>query len=373
MHRRNFIGGLIAMGISPSLLAKSPETRDLFFSAQGAQQQNYGFAAYPNNLPAGDNTGFRGHGASQNPIEKHRVVLFARRPGTEGVEVDVRSGKILRRFQAQPKRHFFGHGTFSGDGKKLYTTESNLETNQGVIGVRDATTFEWLTEFDSHGIGPHDIHLMPDQTTLVIANGGILTRPESGRKKLNLKTMSPSLAYINAQTGKLIEQVSISEKKASIRHLAVAKDGTVAIAMQLQREAMNHQHPVPLAAIHRQGQAITPLDAPDNLWFALQDYLGSVAISEQHGTVGFTSPHGNLAAFWTLGSSQKAPSFKGYYALNDVCGLTTSQDDDAFILSNSFGALRYLNAKTLNEEIQKRQKLNIAWDNHLFKLEPYQG
>lgn len=373
MNRRDFIQGLVAMGISPSLLAKNPETRDLFFSAQGAQQTQYGFAAFPNTLPAGENTGFRGHGASQNPVEKHRVVLFARRPGTEGVEVDLRSGKILRRFQAQTKRHFFGHGTFSADGKVLYTTESNLENDLGVIGIRDGATYEWLGEFDSHGVGPHDIHLMPDQKTLVVANGGILTRPETGRQKLNLNTMSPNLAYINAQTGKLVEKASIIEKKASIRHLAVAKDGTVAIAMQLQRQAMNHQGAVPIAAIHRKGHPIKLLEAPDNLWFALQDYLGSVAISEAHDTVGFTSPHGNLAAFWSLGSSKNEPSFKGYFALNDVCGLTTSQDDHTFILSNSFGALRYLNAKTLNEDIQKRQKLNIAWDNHLFKLQPYQS
>lgn len=361
------------MGISPSILAKQPETRDLFFSAQGVGQKSYGFAAYPSNLPAGETTGFRGHGASQNPTEPHKVVLFARRPGTEGVEVDLRTGAILQRFKAQSGRHFFGHGTFSHDGQKLYTTESNLETDQGVIGIRDAKTFEWLGEFASHGIGPHDIHLMPDQQTLVVANGGILTRPETGRKKLNLETMSPSLTYLNAQTGKLVEQVSISEKKASIRHLAVAKDGTVAIAMQLQREAMNHQQAVPLAAIHRQGQAITLLQAPDNLWFALQDYLGSVAISEASGTVGFTSPHGNLAAFWSLESAQLPSSFKGYFALNDVCGLTTTQDDNAFILSNSFGELRYLQADNLQETLHKRQKMNIAWDNHLFKLQPYQS
>ena len=44
--------------------------------------------------------------------------------------------------------------------------------------------------------GPHEIRLLPQGDTLVVANGGIETHPDSGRSKLNLPTMRPNLAYI---------------------------------------------------------------------------------------------------------------------------------------------------------------------------------
>lgn len=379
MNRRQFIQGLIAMGISPSLLAQAEQQTeqqtDWIFSAQGAKKSQFGFATHQNQTSIKSTnmtgtTGFRGHGASQHPIEKHRVVLFARRPGTQGVEIDLRTGQITKRFGAQANRHFFGHGTFSADGRFLYTTETDLTQNQGMIGIRDAKTYQWLGEYASYGIGPHDIHMMPDQKTLVIANGGILTRPETGRQKLNLDTMQSSLVYLDSQTGELLEKHSVPESKASIRHLAVAADGTVAIAMQLQRQALGHNQAVSLAALHQQGEAIQHLQAPENIWYALNDYLGSVSISNQNCTVGFTSPRGNLAIFWDMDTAQ----FKGYYPLNDVCGLTTSLDEQRFILSNSFGTLRHISAANLIEDKSKRQKFpQIAWDNHLFKLHPFQS
>lgn len=110
------------------------------------------------------------------------------------------------------------------------------------------------------------------------------------------------------------------------------------------------------------------LKAPDNIWLAFDDYIGSVALNHAHKIVGFSSPRGNLVGFWNYETGQ----FKDYYRLNDVCGLTTSLNEDRFILSNSFGSVRYLNAQNLQEDKQKRQKYtHIAWDNHLLKLKPY--
>ena len=49
----------------------------------------------------------------------------------------------------------------------------------------------------SGGIGPHEILRLPGARLLAIANGGIHTRPDTGREKLNLDTMRPNLTLMD--------------------------------------------------------------------------------------------------------------------------------------------------------------------------------
>ncbi|HBM41824.1 MAG TPA: DUF1513 domain-containing protein, partial [Sulfitobacter sp.] len=62
---------------------------------------------------------------------------------------------------------------------------------------------------------------LPGGDTLVVANGGIDTHPDSGRAKLNIPTMRPNLTYINDR--RILEQIELPHDmhRNSIRHLAV--------------------------------------------------------------------------------------------------------------------------------------------------------
>ncbi|MFW2372325.1 MAG: DUF1513 domain-containing protein, partial [Gammaproteobacteria bacterium] len=107
------------------------------------------------------------------------------------------------------------------------------------------------------------------------------------------------------------------------------------------------------------------LNKPAAIIQAMNDYMGSVAINQQTRIAGFTSPKGNLVAFWNIDNGE----FAGYHQLNDVCGLTVSSDQSHFIISNSFGELRQLDAFTLKENKPFRQRLaNSYWDNHMITV-----
>mgnify|MGYP006274846283 CR=1 FL=1 len=379
LTRRHLLRTLIAgsvLATSPKLFAQTLSQSDSpihdplqgWFSPQGAKADTFGFGAELN-LSQGPVlttglSGFRGHGGAEHPTKPDTVLMFARRPGRESIEVNLRSGAITQRFQTPKNRHFFGHGAFSADGKTLFTTEADLDRNVGVIGIRDAHTYQWLGEFESGGVGPHELKRLDGQH-LVIANGGILTRPEQGRKKLNLTTMAPNLTYLNYHTGEIIEQIGPPDSKASIRHLDVATDGTVAFGMQLQRQACEHDHLVPLAAFHKLGQRPKFLSEPDFVVQQLHDYVGSVTLSDRTRTAGFTSPKGDLAAFWDLDSGE----FKGHHAVKDVCGLALNGAKDGFVLTNSFGTVHEIDARTLQERRERRQHFpELAWDNHMLTL-----
>ncbi|MEM7206786.1 MAG: DUF1513 domain-containing protein [Pseudomonadota bacterium] len=307
-------------------------------------------------------SGFRGHSIIAHPLRAGHAVMMGRRPSMESVEVDLRNSKIVARVQSQAERHFFGHAVFSPDGAKLFTTENNLASGRGMVVVRDADNYQVLDEFESHGIGPHEIRMMPDGRTLIVANGGILTRPESGREKLNLDSMDSSLVLIDTQDGSLTEQHRIPYPKASMRHLAVARDGRVAIGFQLQRAAMDNDSVAPLAGVLTPGRSIRVFHEPVNVLREMRDYVGSVAVNNDAGVAAFTSPRGNLAAFWNIDTG----SFSGYHTLFDVSGVTVTDDQQFFVLSNSNGHIRYIDANTLKEDKSRRlHAADVRWDNHL--------
>ena len=78
-----------------------------------------------------------------------------------------------------PRPQWTGRGA---DGEHLYTTETDVETGASGWRARHARTLEKLAEWPTHGIDAHeliwDLH-SPGGPTLLVANGGVPTAPES--------------------------------------------------------------------------------------------------------------------------------------------------------------------------------------------------
>lgn len=360
------LGVSAGAGIWQAHKQSRPDQYERWITAQGKTPEQYGMGAIsPIQADAINvSSNFRGHGICQHPTQQHKVVMVSRRPGTVGLEVDLLSGGS-REFHSPANHHMQGHGAFSADGNLLFTSESDFQSGAGKIIVRDTHNYNVVAEYSSYGIGPHEIKRMPDNTTLAIANGGLLTHPESGRKVLNLDSMRSTLSYIDINSGELISEHQVPEDKASIRHFDIAADGTIAFGMQIQRRAMSDNHLVPLAGVHKPGKDIELLQAPESLTVALNDYMGSVAVDSHNRLAAFTSPRGDLAMFWHLDDL----SLQGYHKFHDVCGLALNASGSHFVLSNSAGKLRQINTKTLQEDRDLRLDFPaMAWDNHMMSV-----
>ena len=348
--------------------SQAPGRREVIASAAGGKPEHFGLAWVNPVSHFGSedihqaNTGFRGHDVIQHPLRPNHVLFIARRPGTEVLEIDTTNGQLVAQIRCQAGQHLNGHACFSADGQYLFTGESLISKGQGEIVVRDSTSYQIVGRFPSYGIEPHELKLLPDGNTLVVANGGILTHPESGRKKLNLDTMHSSLTYVDVNTGNLVDDFTLAEPKASIRHLDVAADGSVVFATQLQRDVMTSNQVIALGGYHTPDGRPQLFEQPTAVIARLNDYMGSVRVNQKSRLAGFTSPRGNLAVFWHLDSGE----FAGYHSFHDVCGIACSTDDQHFVLSNSLGQLRRLNATSLKEDRQLRAEYpGTAWDNHL--------
>lgn len=301
----------------------------------------------------------RGHAAAAHPA-RPEAVAFARRPGVFALVIDCRTGHENAVMQAPEGRHFYGHGTFSEDGTRLFTAENDYEAGRGIIGVWDAQAgYRRLGEFSAGGVGPHDLRLMPGGRMLVVANGGIETHPDAGRAKLNIPTMRPNLSYIDL-SGRLHEQIALPHAmhKNSIRHLAVHGDGQVAFAMQWQGDI--HNAP-PLLGLHRRGEAPRLLSAPDPAHQRLRGYAGSVAFSGDGRQVGITSPRGGMVQIFDVTQGMLAKS----HDVADVCGLAPgTHGTSSFIYTAGTGEIGRLQ----DGDARALQRTRPQWDNHLVAL-----
>jgi hypothetical protein len=205
----------------------------------------------------------------------NRAAVFARRPGTFAWIVELDKQQVIHQINAISGRHYYGHGEFSNDGNWLYCTENDYVAGVGCVGAYDAKRgFRRSGEIPSYGIGPHEVRRLADGRTLVIANGGIRTHPDTPRIKYNVDKIRSNLAYVDATTGKLLHRHEPPRKwhQLSIRHIDRTADDWIAIAMQF--EGRQNLGP-PLVALQQGDAELQLLSAPPLAQRRMRNYCGS--------------------------------------------------------------------------------------------------
>jgi len=290
----------------------------------------------------------RGHEVIPHPNKPGHAFVFARRPGTYMLEVNFKEGRVINHIVPASGSHFYGHGLVYGN--HLLTSENDYNNGIGKIFLRNLDTFKVEKVFESGGVGPHQIAMMPNDSTLVVANGGIHTHPSMPRKKLNLATMRPNLSYLDVNSGNVLESLELTNHQLSIRHLAVSKKGQVIAGLQYQGPKTDL---VPLAISHKGEASLQYLQAPNSQWRRMNQYTASVCIDDKANLAAISCPRSDMLTYWSLDNKQFVSSER----LADGAGLTFS---DGFIASSGKGLVGKVgdikNARRFNE---------LRWDNHL--------
>ena len=375
LKRRQFLS-LGSLLLTHDVFAVDPVQNIFLSAATDHDDQHYvfGFTAHPESEAVQSKFSHALPGrAHQIAIHKASglFAVVARRPGNWMWLGDLATGDIIAKLQVPDDRHLYGHGVFSRNGRYFYTTESAFRLVNGdsgrvvkwkidhsVAGVK----LERISEFPSYGTGPHELLLMPDQEVLVVANGGIRTHPDSGREKLNIESMQPSLAYINASTGALMDQITLDPTlhKASIRHLDLNHGGLVAAALQYEGEPFEV---VPLLFTHKRGEAARLLEAPWADQQQMKQYVGSVRFDSSGEYIAASCPRGNRITFWKAADG----SYQGAVSSRDGCGICAV--DKGFIYTAGSGRITtYDMVHQKAVELMTDQKSGmsaIRWDNHL--------
>ncbi|MBB2751345.1 UNVERIFIED_ORG: hypothetical protein GGI57_002027 [Rhizobium aethiopicum] len=278
-----------------------------------------------------------------------RTVAFARRPGTYAMIFDPwhKSEPIV--ISAREDRHFYGHGAFSPDGRFLYASENDFDGNRGMIGIYDASNrFTRIGEFETYGIGPHDMTVSDDGRLLIVANGGIETHPDFGRTKLNLGEMQPSLVLVDAATGALIEKHVLPAQWAelSTRHVDLDDKGRIWFACQYE----GHRKDLPPLVGHfAKGEDLSFIDLPEETTRRLANYVGAIAVNRSEGIVGITSPKGGTSV--TIDA--RTGKVLAETSVPDAAGIAPAKS--GFAVSTYDGD--FLSTRS-----------DVAWDQHIVRI-----
>jgi uncharacterized protein len=351
MRRRAFLASLAALCAprltwadvgAPAYLAAGKHGEDFWLHGLSAAGESLFQIALPG----------RGHAAAAHPT-RAEAVAFARRPGTFALVIDCATGLLQHRLTPPKGMQFNGHGVFSANGGLLLTSEVVADTSEGRIGLWETQGYTRLTDWPSHGIGPHDIKRLADGR-IVVANGGIRTDPVD-RTKLNLDTMRPNLTLL-ADDGSLLDQVDLPDMpQNSIRHLALVGE-TVAFAMQWEGDPAEA---VPQLGLWTPGQRPALCPAPEAEAYVMQGYAGSIAASGDHILI--TSPTGGAAMIFASDGHHCATHHRA-----DLCGVAarTSGQPGGFTVTDGQGVVWQADDAGLTPMSVGK----THWDNHLIAL-----
>lgn len=359
INRRTLLasaGAAFLASLHPAQAAQLAGASSLFVSAFMDSNRQYGFAIldekgsliYRHTMPA------RAHGFAWSP-QLSRAVAFARRPGNFAIAFDPADADEPVLFHAPEGRHFYGHGVFSAGGQLLYATENDFEAGQGRVGIYDASSgFRRIGEIDSHGIGPHEMILLRDGVTLVVANGGIRTHPDFGRQKLNLAEMESSIAMIDSRTGDLIAKhvLPLTHRRMSLRHMVHAGDGTLWIGGQFEGDPASA--PSPVYRMGKDGETRT-IELPARAGRLLSGYVGAVAIASEGRLAGFSSPRGGGVVVLDT-QTGNVVSMQESRRTSGLCDAGGQVGGGAFVSSNEDGRF--------GESLHP-----LHWDNHLIRCD----
>lgn len=362
IDRRQLLGGMLTAFMTTQAGADVRGGR-LFVSCRMDAKDNASVACFDRtgcevfatSLPA------RGHDVTLRP-RNPQIIVFARRPGNWFAVLNGRDGSVLQVVQAGDGRHFYGHGAFSADAKLLYATENVMATGEGCIGIYDATGgYRRVGELPSGGIGPHDLVLLPGTNTLVIANGGLRTHPDTGREVLNPEEMKPNLALLDVQSGRIaaVYELGSGLRSLSIRHLAVRSDGCIGFGCQYQG---SKDDAPPLLGLLRPEAAPEMLEIEEDALYRLRNYVGSVTFDDEGDYMLATSPQGGYALVWDMARGAVVKSI----IMTDVCGAASSGAGEFLLTSGNSG----LSELTVEGTSRVSSASGWIWDNHACTLVP---
>ena len=360
LSRRGVLGAALGTVFGGALGHAAPPSQTLFLSAARSADGGYWLAGFNGAGEAGVRVRLpeRGHDPVVAP-NLETAVIPARRPGDWALVVDLLDGRVVDRLKASPGRHFYGHGVFSPDGARLYTTENDFERGRGMVVCRSARNLEVLGEFESGGIGPHELKWL-DARTLAVANGGILTHPSEPRRKLNLDSMRPNLTLVRAADGEPLARVSAPDARASIRHLDVTANGDVALALQYEGSPTDD---VPLLYVFRHATGeLHPLPVPLAVQRRMRQYTASICVDRHTGLALVTCPRGHLVTFWDIGGN----GYLGHRRIRDAGGVALDASSREFVVSSGGGSVFRFDSLSLElRRAATRQFADLRWDNHL--------
>lgn len=366
IDRRHFlIGSLVALGAARNAFAASLEggaDAATYISAARRPDGTYAVLLIAENgrilreIPMSG----RGHDIAIDRVGR-RAVVFARRPGYFALAFDLDGRAEPAVFTPPEDRHFYGHGAFSSDGRLVYSTEHDVETGDGIIGIYEAGAgWRRIGEFPSYGVGPHEAIMLDDGRTLAVANGGFGSDPATGRESIDLAGMQPNMAFVDVATGALKAKHGLPPElnRLSVRHLAANPKGEVWFGGQWQGSLEDCPEIVGRASLDRE---IWIVESPAPVGIGLKGYIGSVTLTADSRLLAASAPRAGRVVY----VDTETGKFVETVEIADGCGVAGCGHSH-FALSSGQGVVRFEHDNGTAPDLYTFK--GTEFDNHLRRI-----
>lgn len=279
----------------------------------------------------------RPHGLT--PEADGSLLVTGVRPGAWLMRIE-RDGKVAQQVDLAGESsdaRLNGHVVVSPRGDVIYTTETDMKTGRGLIGVRDRQSLKKLAEWQSHGLEPHQL-LVDAAGHLMIANGGI---PRTAAdKKYDLHRMDASLVRLDGQSGRLLRRWTLDDPRLSLRHLAWSHwakgDKTfLGVAMQAEHDDPSARAAAPILAVLDGDELILPARAGDGA-----GYAGDIAPA-YNGGFALSSNQVGLAQLWHPAMPEKLTRIVELQEAYALTGWEGPNPGGGVLVSTALGLVRW--------------------------------
>ena len=312
------------------------------------------------NLQTGENgrvpIPFRGHGVLKHPNHS-RAVLVMEKGGDKCAEIDLVKRKVSKIIKADEHSIFYGHGCFSSDGSKLYTSEHNKETRHGSIRIRNGKTYEPIGEISSYGFQPHDMMLIDEGQTVVIANHG-----KSYRRGDQVGEQKTCVAFIDLKSGHLIKKLTAEGHGFELSHLFLSPEGQLIVGSLHPPGSKVDGN---CAVFVAEKDSLQKLPLPPDIQNRLKDQCFGMAIHKESGTLAVTCAKSNVAVFWNYREKIFLKSLESL----EPYGIVVSGDRKYFLISTLTGVPVWVRTSDLEVETGPHRKLLISNSSHMIDIE----
>lgn len=263
------------------------------------------------------------------------LLIVGVRPGGWMLRCDGQ-GKLMQQVRLDEEKsdtRLNGHAIVSQNGELIYTTETDMKTGRGKIGVRDRHSLRKLDEWESAGLEPHQL-LLDNDGHLLVANGGIPRN--AADKKYDLQRMDSSLVRIDGQHGRLLRKWQLEDRRLSQRHIAWSNDRVyLGIAMQAEHDDPAARAMAPILALLDGDELHLPTRANDGI-----GYAGDITAAT-NGGFALSSNQAGVAQLWHPAVPEKLTPI---VELQEAYALTTwpgPKQGGGVLVSTALGLVRW--------------------------------
>ena len=212
--------------------------------------------------------------------------------GTHAAEIDIHSGKVLRRIESPQGTQFYGHGVFWPKKNLLLISRVDIAKSEGQLAAYDYATLKQVDAFIATPGALHECHLISEDTAMV-TNGGLGTgvnyQPRQGPH-----VERSGLVQIDLSTNKIVAKKPIDDDKQSIGHFLPLKNGAI-IGLSVERPGTDATHGyVYYAPPNGQFRKLPFENALDS---RVKGQMLSVAADEKTGIAAITNPASKTVIF----------------------------------------------------------------------------